>query len=139
MSNSTDTSDLVLFKRAYRGFVKTQYPRLKATPQEGGDKEYFISALGLPSGIRFKHAFFRGEVSLIFERGWRETAKRFIGQSLPEGARVVQHDGELHIRMEVEKMDERLPFDPQSQIAAAALDKIEAMIDFALTVYSASK
>lgn len=123
-------------KRAYREFVQARYPQLQASPQEGRDREYYLKPAGLPSGIRFKHAFFRGEVSLIFEKAWAPTAKRHL-ESLPEGAWTVQHGSELHVRMPVEVMDPQLPFEGQEEIAAAALDKIGTMVELALAVAKA--
>lgn len=124
-------------KRAYRELVMTRYPQLRASPQEGRDREYYLKAAGLPSGIRFKHAFFRGEVSLIFERAWVPTAERHLQGNLPEGAWPVQHDSELHVRMPVEVMDPQLPFEQQEEIATAALDQIGTLAGLALAVVQA--
>jgi hypothetical protein len=124
-------------KRAYREFVKARYPQLLASSQEGRDREYYLKASGLPSGIRFKHAFFRGEVSLIFEKAWVPIAERYLQGKLPEGAWIVQHGSELHVRMPVETMDPQLPFEQQEEIAAAALDQIGTMAGLALAVAKA--
>jgi hypothetical protein len=128
---------VVRLKRAYREFVQARYPQLQASPQEGRDREYYIKAAGLPSGIRFKHAFFRGEVSLIFEKAWIPTAERHLQQNLPEGAWTVQHGSEFHVRMPVEVMDPQLPFEQQEEIAAQALDQIGTMVTLALAVAKA--
>lgn len=121
-------------KQAYRDFVQTRYPQLQASCQEGRDREYYLKAAGLPAGIRFKHAFFRGEVSLIFERAWTPAAERHLQGNLPEGAWTVQHGGELHVRMAVEVMDPLLPFEKQKEIAAKALDQICAMVSLAQAI-----
>jgi hypothetical protein len=121
-------------KTAYRAFVQARYPQLQASRQEGRDREYYLKAAGLPPGIRFKHAFFRGEVSLIFEKSWAPTAERHLQGSLPEGAWTVQHGSEFHVRMPVEVMDPQRPFEEQEEIAAAALDQIGTMVGLAQAV-----
>jgi hypothetical protein len=124
-------------KKAYRDFVQSRYPQLRASPQEGRDREYFLKAPGLPSGIRFKHAFFRGEVSLVFEKAWAPTAERELQGKLPQGAWTVQHGSEFHVRMPVEIMDPQLRFDEQEEIAAKALDQVRDMAGLALSVAKA--
>jgi hypothetical protein len=124
-------------KRAYREFVKARYPQLQASSQEGRDREYYLKVAGLPSGIRFKHAFFRGEVSLIFGKAWAPTAERYLEGKLPEGAWTVQYGSELHLRMPVEIMDPQLPFEQQQEVAAEALDQIGAVVGLALAVANA--
>ena len=126
-------------KKGYREFVQARYPQLQASSQEGSDREYYLKAGGLPPGIRFKHAFFRGEVSLIFEKAWVPTAQRHLHGNLPEGAWTVQHDSELHVRMPVEVMDPLRQFEEQEEIAAKALDQIGAMIPLALAVADARR
>ena len=126
-------------KTAYRQFVQTRYPQLKASRQEGRDREYYLGAKGLPPGIRFKHAFFRGEVRLIFEKAWVATAKTQLQGKLPEEASTVQHGSEFHVRLPVEVMDPQLPFEKQVEIAAEALDKIGTMVEMALAVASQSR
>lgn len=121
-------------KRAYRVFVQTRYPQLQASPQEGRDREYYLKAAGLPPGIRFKHAFFRGEVSLIFEKAWAPTAERHVQGNLPEGAWTVHHGSEFHVRMSVEVMDPQRLFEEQEEIATKALDQIATMAGLAQAV-----
>ncbi|MDI9849133.1 hypothetical protein QM467_13815 [Rhodoblastus sp. 17X3] len=124
-------------KRAYHDFVQARYPQLQASRQEGRDREYYLGALGLPPGIRFKHAFFRGEVSAIFEKAWAPTAERHVEGKLPEEAWPVQHGSEFHVRMPVEVMDPQLPFEEQEEVAAKALDQIGNMVNMALSVAKA--
>lgn len=128
--------DIVIapLKRAYRVFVQTQYPQLQASRQEGRDREYYLKAVGLPPGIRFKHAFFRGEVSLIFEKTWAQTAEQYVEGNLPETAWTVYHGSEFHLRMAVEVMDPQRVFEEQEEIAAKALDQIVAMVGLAQAV-----
>ena len=126
-------------KRAYRDFVQSRYPQLRASLQEGRDREYYLRAPGLPSGIRFKHAFFRGEVSLIFEKAWAPLAEGQLQGKLPEGAWAVQHGSELHVRMPVETMDPQLRFEEQEEIAAKALDQVLNMMRFATAVAQARR
>jgi len=135
-SRSTKAFDAIIapLKNAYRAYILLQFPALTATRQEGRDREYFIGAVGLPSGIRFKHAFFRGEVSLIFERVWAEKAENFLCGSLPEGVWAVRHGSEFHVRASVEVMDPQLPFDQQEDVAAQAIDKIASFVPLAKTV-----
>jgi hypothetical protein len=128
---------IVPFKRAYREFVQARYPQLRASRQEGRDREYYLNAAGLPPGIRFKHAFFRGEVSLIFEKAWASTAQRHLHGNLPEGAWAVQHGSEFHVRMPVEVMDPQIRFEEQEEIAAMALDQIGTLVALALAVANA--
>ena len=124
-------------KSAYREFVQARYPQLYASRQEGRDREYYLKGVGLPPGIRFKHAFFRGEVSLIFEKAWAPTAERRLRGNLPEKAWTVRHGSEFHVRMPVEAMDPLLPFDEQEGIAAEALDQICTIMNLALAVSEA--
>lgn len=126
-------------KKAYRVFVQARYRQLQASPQEGRDREYYLKARGLPTGIRFKHAFFRGEVSLIFEKPWVPTAKLHLQENPPEAAWTVPHGSELHVRMAVEVMDPQLPFEQQQEIAAAALDQIGKLMGLAQTVAQARR
>ncbi len=138
-ANHAYDSVIVALKKGYREFVQAGYPQLQASSQEGSDREYYLKAGGLPPGIRFKHAFFRGEVSLIFEKAWVPTAQRHLHGNLPEGAWTVQHDSELHVRMPVEVMDPLRQFEEQEEIAAKALDQIGAMIPLALAVADARR
>jgi hypothetical protein len=135
-SRSSKAFDAIIapLKNAYRAFVLAQFPFLTATRQEGRDREYFIGAVGLPPGIRFKHAFFRGEVSLIFERAWAGKAEETLSGGLPEGAWAVRHGSEFHIRTSVEVMDPLLPFDQQEEVATQALEKIAIFVPLAQSV-----
>lgn len=130
---------IVPLKTAYREFVRARYPQLQASLQEGRDREYYLKAAGVPPGVRFKHAFFRGEVSLIFEKAWVPNAQRHLRGNLPEGAWTVQHGGELHVRMPVEVMDPLLQFEEQEEIAAKALDQIGTLVALALSVADAPR
>ena len=129
---------LVQLKRAYRSFVEANYPQILASRQEGRDREYYLRGRGLPTGIRFKHAFFRGEISLIFENAWVTRAEPWLATHLPEGAWIMPHGRELHVRMSVDVMDPIVPFDQQEDIAAAALNGISSMIGWAESVAEAS-
>lgn len=135
-SRSSRAFDAIIapLKNAYRDYILSQFPLLTATRQEGRDREYFIGAVGLPSGIRFKHAFFRGEVSLIFERGWVEKAESCLSGDLPEGVWAVRHGSEYHVRASVEVMDPQLPFDQQEDVAAQAIEKISSFVPLAQSV-----
>ena len=133
-SNRAFDAIIAPLKHSYRAFVQRRYPQLKASKQEGRDREYYLGATGLPSGIFFKHAFFRGEVSLIFQRAWAATAKHVVDGNLPESAWAVQHGSEFHVRLPVEVMDPQLPFEQQEELVAVALDKVVLLKDFANTV-----
>lgn len=132
----SDAFDAVVaaLKTAYRAHVLAHFPYLTATKQEGRDREYFLRAVGLPTGILFKHAFFRGEVSLIFQQAWAGMAAGFLDERLPEGVWPVPHGSEFHIRASVEVMDPQLPFDQQEEIATAALETIASLIPLAQSV-----
>ncbi|MCS0503501.1 PD-(D/E)XK nuclease family protein [Ancylobacter mangrovi] len=119
---------LLRFKQDYRAFVQENYPQLTATEQRGGDREYFLSGRGLASGIRFKHALFRGEVNLIFERARREVADITLAGVLPEGTWRVNHGGEVHLRAGVESLDPDQPFSAQVTSVRSALEKILEML-----------
>lgn len=118
---------VVALKQAYRAFVLAERSHLIATPQEGRDREYYLSARGLPKGIRFKHAFFRGEVSLILERAWVAAGEGWLAEGAPPEAQVIRHGGELHLRLPVEPLDPAQPLEVQTEVVAAALDRIETL------------
>ncbi len=124
-------------KKAYREFVQARYPQLLASHQKGRDREYYLKAVGLPTGVRFKHAFFRGEVSLIFEKSWIHKAELQLLEGIPAGAWTVKHSSELHVIMAVEVMDPQLPFEQQEEIAAAALDKVSVLVILARAIAKA--
>ncbi|PHP66737.1 hypothetical protein CSC94_11525 [Zhengella mangrovi] len=125
-------------KVAYRNFVLANYPKIKASEQTGKDREYFLGIDGLPSGIRFKHSFFAGDVSLIFEKRWVEVANRILAKEIPPDAWLAPHGSELHVRIATEVMDPDAPFDGQEEIVAAALEKILRMEGLAKSVAEAS-
>lgn len=140
-NRSNKAFDVIIapLKQAYRAFVLAQFPILKASKQEGRDREYYLGAVGLPAGIRFKHAFFRGEVSLIFERAWAAQAETALTGQLPDGYWAVQHGSEYHIRTAVEVMDPSLPFEQQEETAAAALSKVMSLLPLAEIVAEGTK
>lgn len=130
-SNKAFDAIIAPLKQEYRSFVLARFPTLKASKQEGRDREYYLGAMGLPSGIRFKHAFFRGEVSLVFERAWAEQAERLLTGHMPEGCWAIQHGSEYHIRAAVEVMDPNLPFEQQEETVSAALDEVMSLLPLA--------
>lgn len=138
-TSSPYNSTLVPLKQAYRAFVEANYPQLIASRQEGRDREYYLKAKGLPAGIRFKHAFFRGEVSMIFEKHWANEANLWFARQPPGDTWMVPHGSEQHVRMSVEVMDPILPFDQQEDIVIAALDRICNMITWAQSVAAIRK
>lgn len=122
---------LIKLKKDYRAFVNTNYPMLNASRQEGRDREYYLNAVGLPSGIRFKHAFFRGEISLILEKKWVERAQQWLSGQQSENFWVCMHGSELHLRDSVDVLDPLLPLDQQPEPVRGALDRISRMIPWA--------
>lgn len=130
-SNKAFDSIIAPLKQAYRAFVLARFPTLRASKQEGRDREYYLGAAGLPAGIRFKHAFFRGEVNLIFERAWAVQAESALTGQLPDGYWAVQHGSEYHIRGAVEVMDPSLPFEQQEETVAAALAEVMSLLPLA--------
>lgn len=133
-SNNAFDAIIAPLKQAYRTLVLARFPNLKASKQEGRDREYYLGAAGLPPGIRFKHAFFRGEVSLIFERAWAEVAEKALVGNMPDDCWAVPHGGEYHIRASVEVMDPDLPFERQEETVGAALDKVMLLLPLAEAV-----
>lgn len=135
-SNRAYDTKLLELKLAYQGYVQGHYPQLIASRQEGRDREYYLKGVGLPSGIRFKHSFFRGEISIIFEKKWVTTADDWLSENLPEGAWISRHGSELHVRMATEVMDPLLTLGEQEEIVGAALDQICVMSSYAEASYS---
>lgn len=130
---------LAAMKSAYRAFVLRHYPLLSARVQTGRDREYFLGALGLPKGIRFKHHLFAGEVNLILVAKRRAAAESVLADGLPDGMWDLSHNGEWHIRAGVEAMDPAMPFEQQEEIARAALDRIMQMLPLAERVARAAE
>lgn len=122
---------LLNLKRDYREFVNAHYPRLKASRQEGRDREYDLNGKGFPTGIRFKHAFFRGEVSVVFENKWVESVQEWFSKHTPEEVWICMHGRELHVRSSVEVLDPQLPLNQQLDVVKMALDRICLMIPWA--------
>lgn len=120
---------IVSLKEAYRRLVEEHCPDLIATLQEKRDREYYLKARVLPSGIRLKHAFFRGEVSLVLERRWAErVGADALAAMLPEAAWVVLHGSETHVRLAVEVLDPALSLDAQGEVALAVLDAVRSLV-----------
>jgi hypothetical protein len=130
-SNTQFDGPLLALKADYQKFVEGHYDELIATLQTGRDREYYLRARRLPAGIRFKHSFFRGEISLIFERKWAEVAARHLDATLPDRSWLVRHGGELHLRMPVDVFDPALPLSMQEDTAKKALDEICLLIPVA--------
>lgn len=130
-SNRDFDPTLLAMKQAYRELVEARFPELIATPQTGRDREYYLKGRDLPSGLRFKHAFFRGEVSLIIERAWAERAGDWLAMHAPEGTHLIPHGGELHLRRPVEVLDPGRPLAEQVDLAAAALDEVCRLLPLA--------
>lgn len=127
-------SSIAQLKIDYQAFLGSQYPQILASTQRGRDREYYLKARGLPSGVRFKHAFFRGEVSLIFEKRFREQAEAWVSKNLPTDSWATSHGSELHIRKAVEIMDPELPLCKQNDVVRNAIDQICMMIPWATEV-----
>jgi hypothetical protein len=111
-------------KLAYREYARLHFPQVKASVQTGKDREFFLGVAGLPAGIRFKHAFFAGEVSLIFERKWVETARIALAGKLPDDAWTVEFGSEFHVRLSTEVLDPDLAIEEQEHLVEAALEKV---------------
>lgn len=114
-------------KVAYRRLVGAEYPELVATEQPGPDREYFLKAKDLPPGVRLKHSFFKGQISLILERKWAKAFGDQLSASLPPETWTVSFGSELHLRKAVEVMDPQLPLEQQLPPIRAALDAIVKM------------
>jgi hypothetical protein len=127
-TNHTFDPDLVALKTAYRQFVEARYPELIAEVQPGRDREYYIKARELPAGIRFKHSFFRGEVSMILEKKWADIARAWLPTNSPNGTWIVEHVSELHLRSATEVMDPALPFEQQQETAVQALNIVDRFV-----------
>ena len=131
-SNAAYNSYLVSLKSSYYDFLKKNFPDLNGTTeQKGRDREYYIKGNNFPSGIRFKHAFFRGQVSAIFEDKWfsksgikKEELKNFLSNNQSEEVWLEEHKKEIHLKAEVEVMDPILPFDQQHDVVSQALERI---------------
>lgn len=132
-----DTSDrafdpaLRALKQAYKQLVRERYPEFKATEQLGSDREYYLGAFSLPSGIRFKHSFFGGNVSLILERRWADIEESWVAANAPAGSWIVRHAGELHIRKSADVLDPARPLGEQEATALQGLDEIRQLANFA--------
>lgn len=127
-SNKQFDPQLLLMKVAYQHFVAQRYPALVASRQTGRDREYYLGARGLPTGIRFKHSFFRGEISLIFESKWAEQASVWLGANAPEDAWLHRHGSEVHLRKSTEVMDPAVSLEAQSEVVVAALDGVMVLV-----------
>jgi hypothetical protein len=97
----------------------------------GAERELYIRARSLPTGLRFKHSFFRGEVSLILERKWAEPTREWLTAHRPGGSSLVQYGGELYLRIPTEVMDPAVPLPQQDQTAVQALDTITRLMPLA--------
>jgi hypothetical protein len=121
------------FKSDYAQIVNSLYPQFYASTQTGRDREYYLSAPSLPKGIRLKHAFFKGQVSLIFEKQWAELAARLI-LNLPEAADFQKFGAETHIRLPTEVLDPDLPLAQQTDVVQQAMTQLDVLLALALTV-----
>ncbi|MBU2359248.1 MAG: hypothetical protein KKB02_10000 [Alphaproteobacteria bacterium] len=75
---------------------------------------------GLAAGIRFKHAVFAGEVTLICERRLAALARVSLAGQLPQDPCRVDQGGAWPIRIATGALDPDLPLsDPLDPVAAA--------------------
>ncbi|QDL92864.1 hypothetical protein FDP22_14375 [Paroceanicella profunda] len=117
--------ELLALKRSYHAYVSQHHPNLLLSTQVRGERDYFISAPGLPKGIRFKHGLYSGWVSLICERKWRPQAEAWLARpGRREDLAVERFSGEIHLRLPVEILDPALPAEVQAATINAALDRI---------------
>jgi len=114
-------------KSDYFDVVGKEYHELVATVQTGRDREYYLKAKDLPGGVRLKHSFFKGEVSLIFERKWAEIILPDLSAAKPPGS-------EVHLRKPVEVMDPILSVQEQLSVVRDALDEVVILASFAKTL-----
>jgi HAMP domain-containing protein len=127
-------SAIAKLKSDYFEVVGKEYPELAASVQTGRDREYYLKARNLPGGVRLKHSFFKGEVSLIFERKWADIVYDEIAQAKTSEGWLAKFGSELHLRQSVEVMDPILSVQDQLSVVRGALDEVVLLASFATTL-----